>query len=410
MASHQNRLSDPGKESRLKQHLPVVPVFDGYRALAILGVVVLHIILNAGYLDEVNPFSIVVQGFLGQAVEVLFVVSGFVVFLPTVARQGDFGSVGSYFVRRAARLIPAYWMILVICLLLLWLVPPDGIDLPGLGSVVIHFIGAQVLASGLIPGFVTGFGLDGPVWTLSVEIGFYLVLPLIAGIYFRRPLAGLLVAALITILWKVLQGHIDWVPSLLGTQITIDTAIRWSVTGVSQLPNWAFSFAAGMTGAWAYVKAMEDRDRWAGLIRIVQPLSLICLIAAGLYIGNHTTEFAGVETTFFTRNASFPSLSFTFALTCLMISTALRPGWTQRPFDNPPIRELGDISYGIYLFHSLVIVYAISIFDLGPGAPAKTLVVLALTVIPLSIAYGYLSARFLEQPIRRWARRFGRRS
>ena len=33
----------------------------------------------------------------------------------------------------------------------------------------------------------------------------------------------------------------------------------------------------------------------------------------------------------------------------------------------------------------------------------------AAIVFPTSLAYGYLSARFLEQPIRRWAHRFGRK-
>ena len=40
---------------------------------------------------------------------ILFVVSGFVLFLPTAARGGDFGDVGAYALRRAARLIPAYY-------------------------------------------------------------------------------------------------------------------------------------------------------------------------------------------------------------------------------------------------------------------------------------------------------------
>ena len=34
--------------------------------------------------------------------------------------------------------------------------------------------------------------------------------------------------------------------------------------------------------------------------------------------------------------------------------------------------------------------------------------VLTALVVPASVLYGYLSARFLEQPIRRWARRYGR--
>jgi len=343
--------ADTGKEARIKQHLPVVPVFDGYRALAILGVVILHILAGSGLLVGHSFANTVVQASLGQAVEVLFVVSGFVVFLPTVARRGEFGSVWSYFIRRAARLIPAYWAILVICLLVLWLFPLDGAGLPDIGTIGAHVIGAQVLVSGLVQNFDMGMGIDGPVWTLSLEIGFYLILPLIAGIYFRRPWIGLVAAAAITMIWKLVMGDVYWVPDHLGIQLSAETALRWATTGVSQLPNWAFSFASGMTGAWVFVRVSEDLDRWAGLIRIVQPVSLTCLVASGLWLGDHANDFTGIISTYLARNASVPSLIFTLSLATFMVSTTVAPGWTQRPFDNRLIRKLGDISYGIYLVH-----------------------------------------------------------
>ena len=51
-----------------------------------------------------------------QFVDILFVVSGFVVFLPTVAQRGNFGSVPGYAIRRGARLLPAYWLSLCVML------------------------------------------------------------------------------------------------------------------------------------------------------------------------------------------------------------------------------------------------------------------------------------------------------
>ena len=61
-----------------------------------------------------------------QFVDILFVVSGFVVFLPTVAQRGNFGSVSSYAVRRAARLLPAYWVSLGMMLLVMATGPNVG--------------------------------------------------------------------------------------------------------------------------------------------------------------------------------------------------------------------------------------------------------------------------------------------
>lgn len=191
--SHDEGLSDPGKEARLEQHLPVVPIFDGYRALAIFGIVVLHIM---GSTVEPEP-SALTLGSLAQFIDVLFIISGFVVFLPTVARQGNFGPVKGYAIRRIARLIPAYWLAPTICILLLWLWPPSiFLSAPAFDDILINFAGAQVGASFFTDVHV-GFLIDEPVWTLSLEIAFDLILPFVASVYFRNPLKGLFAAFLI---------------------------------------------------------------------------------------------------------------------------------------------------------------------------------------------------------------------
>ena len=82
-------LSDPGKDERAASGVPVVPVFDGYRALAILGIVFFHVLINSGVVQRAGG------SFGGQLiwatgpelVDILFIVSGFVVFLPTVAQR-----------------------------------------------------------------------------------------------------------------------------------------------------------------------------------------------------------------------------------------------------------------------------------------------------------------------------------
>ena len=60
-----------------------------------------------------------VRGALPSSVVILFVVSGFVVYPPTVATGGRFGSVGAYAIRRGARILPAYRLALGVALILL---------------------------------------------------------------------------------------------------------------------------------------------------------------------------------------------------------------------------------------------------------------------------------------------------
>jgi len=43
-----SHIEDPGKEARSASGIPIVPAFDGYRAFAILGVVMLHLITVSG--------------------------------------------------------------------------------------------------------------------------------------------------------------------------------------------------------------------------------------------------------------------------------------------------------------------------------------------------------------------------
>ena len=50
------------------------------------------------------------------------------------------------------------------------------------------------------------------------------------------------------------------------------------------------------------------------------------------------------------------------------------------------------------------------VLDLPRDGTFGDLLLWVLVVVPSAVLYGYLSARFLEQPVRRWARRFGNRN
>ena len=228
---------DPGKSWRAASGIPVVAAFDGFRALAIGGVVLFHILQVCGALtaDSDSALGIALWGILpGGSLTMLFIVSGFVMYLPAAARGGDLGSVKVFAIRRAARLVPAYYVSLIVALLLLAIfdpIPGPAGD-PGVGEVAAHFglvqtpallVDGQVVSEGVASGgFQLGLGVIPPVWTLSVEVGFYLVLPLVAAAYFRRPFVGLGVAALILAAWYAIAVNIGSIGDLLGVAIGLD--------------------------------------------------------------------------------------------------------------------------------------------------------------------------------------------
>jgi peptidoglycan/LPS O-acetylase OafA/YrhL len=409
-------LSDPGKDERAASGVPVVPVFDGYRALAILGIVLFHLLINSGIVQRAGG------SFGGQLiwatgpelVDILFIVSGFVVFLPTVAQRGRFGSISAYVIRRSARLLPAYWLSLGVMLLVMATQP--GVPGPGAGELASNFSGQQTLVQMISPGTQIGFGFDTPLWTLTLEVGFYIVLPFIAASYFRRPLVGLAIGLAIAVLWRQAFHHIGDIASWFGGDLSLRRALELQFNSINQLPNWAFSFAAGMTGAWAYVRVRERYDR-AKVERIAARLLIPALLVFAFFVylvgrkAIGTTFPNGITPNLLARESTIPSIGFTASLATVMLVLAFAPARLQTPFAHPLARKLGDISYGIYLIQAPILWFLVFHWrSLPTNGTLGSFAAWVAVVVPVAVLYGYLSARFVEQPIRRWAHRFGRRA
>jgi peptidoglycan/LPS O-acetylase OafA/YrhL len=390
-----------------------VPSFDGYRAYAILFVCLFHIFQVSGAFSAAgdSALGVLFWGILPRSLDVLFIVSGFVIYLPTVVRDGDFGRVSNFAVRRAARLFPAYYVTLLIALLLLATVASSP-GVPGVGAIAAHVAVLQTPALFFVDNFKLGFGVVPPVWTLSVEIGFYVVLPLVAVIYFRHPLAGLALAAAIVLVWRELALHPDSAVGLFGVDFNSHAEHRIETFYANQFPSWVLALAAGMTGAWAYVRLRDrfPRERLEKMaIRGTAVLGV--LLAIEIYLAGHGAvhdvfPFEGL----FARESILITLGYPLTLGAVLVGFALLPERAQWPCAAPAIRWIGDISYAIYLIHFAVIWFALHEFSLPGDGSVPAVLAWCAVVYPVSIIYAYLSARFLERPVRRWAHRFGRRA
>ncbi len=340
-------------------------------------------------------------------ITILFVVSGFVVFLPTVARGGDLGSVGGYALRRAARLLPAYWLAMVIVLILL---AASGAPRPHVGELIVTFTGQDTWARLFDRHIALGFGIDGPVWSLTLEISFYILLPLIASAYYRRPLVGLMLAAAISIGWRLAFAHVSGLAGLFGADVGPGRASELRLASYAQLPSWAFAFGAGMTAAWAYVNLPRRFDaarlvsfaRWA-LVGAIGVMA-ICAYLSGRYAIGGSPVAAAFEGQ---RNVPL-FIAYVGAIAVAMLALSMS-GW-RSPFASPAVRKLGDLSYGVYLIQIPVVWALFRWTHLPHDGTLGALLLFTAIVVPVSVAYGYLSARLVEQPVRRWARRFGRRA
>ena len=166
----------PGSLRRVSA-VPYLPGLDGLRAVAVVAVMVYH--ANAAWLPG---------GFLG--VEVFFVISGYLITLLLIGEHERSGRVrvGQFYVRRARRLLPALYTMLVLLTVYTAVFRRDALGqlrgdvIAGLTYVSNWYqiwIGQGYTATG-------DFAPLRHLWSLAVEEQFYLLWPLVMIVILRR--------------------------------------------------------------------------------------------------------------------------------------------------------------------------------------------------------------------------------
>ncbi|MGI8777811.1 MAG: acyltransferase family protein [Acidimicrobiales bacterium] len=384
----------------------IVPALDGFRGLAALTVVLYHVFSGAGLppLGNTTLRDVLESGYVG--VDFFFVISGFVLFLPTVLAGGRFGNVRAYGIRRAARIVPAYYMALIAAVILQPLLNVSRTDLPwdgqtGIVTFLLHLSFLQH-SVGLLRGYTEGFLVLGVIWTLTLEATFYVVLPLIASWYYRHPFVGFAIALVASVGWKLTVVHASFsVGWLRGT----DPPALLRLILVTQFPTFLAHFAAGMTAAWLFVRWRTSDKEWLPWAAVAMQIAAVAVILWGMQAAGHRdmTATGGVY------DHWTKTLAMALAFAVLVLATVLAPARAQSPFTNRAARALGDISYGVYLWHTLIIGFALVTLGFSYGATTSAfLSMLAITSVG-SIAIATLSLVFVERPCIRWARRCSRR-
>jgi peptidoglycan/LPS O-acetylase OafA/YrhL len=380
--------------------IPRVPVIDGLRGLAVGWIVLGHSSCASGECLPVrahdmagllHPLPYLVGGY-ALCVDLLFIVSGFVLFLP-VARTGSIGDGWSYAVRRAARLVPGFWLFLVLSYVVSQYVGPQS---TGMGSWIAHLF---FLNQETIPAAANGFGVNPAMWTMSIEVAFSIALPFVARAFYKRPVHGLAIAAVISVGWQVfaLRAFDLLLPLNLGTAATL----QWQDRIARAFPTYLLHFSLGMCAAIVFVR-VTDRgigERFRSLARQAAAAAAIGSVAIAYRLGTATILHEGGSLAW----QGYVTLRAVF-LAMLVISIAFSGPVLQALFTNGFMRLLGVMSYGIYLSH-LPLMFLL--LKQGWHRPSF---VLTAAILGLSIVFGIFSFVFIEEPVRAWARgRSGRR-
>ncbi|MBA9007834.1 acyltransferase family protein [Thermomonospora cellulosilytica] len=371
---------------------------DGVRAVAALSVLVFHVALNAGVITRQVTGGWIFNG--GQVgVAVFFALSGLLLYRPWAhAALGGRAAPATraYLVKRALRVLPAYWVLVAVLLLVVYRERADEpLTWAGLLTLT-HIYSPQEWWNSVL-----GPREMGQAWSLTVEVTWYALLPPTAwllGRYARRGadaaararrlLRALGVYALVSFLFTVLMF---WPDHHSGMSI-------WP-------PRYTAWFAVGMALAVLTVWAREEPDGPAArLCRTVAGSWGACWVAAASLLVICATPVTGPLdlTTFPTLwTSELHILLYGLCAAFFIAPVALAPA--DHPvmrvvLGNRVMRWLGKVSYGVFLWQMAVI---LAWYE-GTGRLFNGSI---LTDLPLlsaaSVLVGAISYYAVEQPLQR---------
>jgi peptidoglycan/LPS O-acetylase OafA/YrhL len=339
-----------------------LPQLDGLRFVAFLAVFVFHFLQSARRPLSSSLIAVAEAGAFG--VDLFFILSSFLITSLLLREHASEGQihVRAFWVRRALRIWPLYFLFVGVFLLLNR--PPGW------------------YALGLLT-FTTNWALlhrwyPSPMnhlWSVAIEEQFYLCWPLILALLGARWLpavsAAMIGGALVARAW------------LLASRATLTDQALWIHTLDRLEP-----LALGILIAWFWprIAPTPRLPAWSGLASVGAAWALVAII-----IGYCVTPG--------TLLVSPPIWTYTLVDVILAGSLGITVWAASGLLAHPILVYLGRISYGLYVFHFPVI-YGVR-EGFGLRWPLRLLLTLGLTVA--LAAYSY---RFLEQPFLRLKQRF----
>jgi len=359
-----------------------LPAVEGMRACAAMGVVVTHVAFQTGHSSGVAGRLF---GRFDLAVAVFFALSGFLLWRGHAAAARDLGSrprTGHYLRSRVVRIMPAYVVAVIVILTLL----PDADH----ASRTV-WLANLTLTQIYVPLTLTG-GLT-QMWSLSVEVSFYLALPVLALLARRLPVRArawaIAALAALSLAW-------GWVPLHGGYGIN---PLNWP-------PAFFSWFAAGMLLAeWAYSGVglpVRLAQKKAGRVFMAVIAVSAYLVAASPLAGPEGLV-PGTATQFAVKTAMGSLVAF--ALVAPLVLD--RPDTPHRVLGTTGMVTLGRWSYGLFIWHLAALAMVFPVLGTFPFTGRMPIVLVSTLIFGWAIAavsYGLVESPCREA-LRRWERR-----
>jgi len=372
-----------------------LPVLDGIRALSVVLIWVFHVWQqswvwwNIKTPDGSTLFSLSVFQQCGYvAVDVFFVLSGFCLFYP-IARsmfgEGKPINWKDFYIKRAKKILPSYFFILLVFFFVKDLGYMNTYDFK---EGFRQFAKAMTFTS--TTDVMSYGGLVATSWTLCVEVQFYLLFPVIAWLFRKKPVLSCLGIGVLSVLFRL------WAV----TNMTLGSVAQGVVFFYLDL------FAYGMIAAYAVVWAKKNLNKMDKLKLPMTLIAIVCLYVIYLYMKwMLRANVPGLDSPALQRFVYRPLLDLPIAL-FIFVSCFSFNFWQKGIWGNRLFVFLSTISYNFYLWHQNIHIYmkrhpVTSLFTLEDAANHThepmiwyTLVTLAISLI-IATAVTYL----LEKPM-----------
>ncbi len=359
-----------------------LPAVEGMRACAAMGVVVTHVAFQTGHSSGVAGRLF---GRFDLAVAVFFTLSGFLLWRGHAAAARDLGPrprTGHYLRSRVVRIMPAYVVAVVVILSLL----PDADH----ASPTV-WLANLTLTQIYVPLTLTG-GLT-QMWSLSVEVSFYLALPILSLLARRIPVRARVpaIAAMAALSWAW-----GWMPLDLVDAGPGANPLNWP-------PAFFSWFAAGMLLAEWVHSPIGPAHRLARRRVLIAVAAVLAYLVAASPLAGPAGLVPSTSAQFAVKTAMGSVVAF--ALVAPLVLD--RPDTPHRLLGSTGMVTLGRWSYGLFIWHLAALDMVFPVIGTFPFT-GRMPTVLVLTLI-FGFAIAAVSYALVESPCREALRRWERR-
>ncbi|MFT4038678.1 MAG: acyltransferase [Thermomicrobiales bacterium] len=323
---------------------------------------------------------------LAQGVSFFFVLSGFIL----VYVYGELEQMGTrqFWRARFSRIWPAH----VAALLLLLLLLPSARPTLDRDSIISLLANVSLLQS-WTPTGEQWSSFNGVSWSVSTELGFYLLFPLLI-VGWRRTWPWKLLGVLLLTLLLLALGNAGVFPMEQANAQGLANIMVLRVHPLARL----FEFTLGMSAAVVWQRLAARRPAGFAAASLWEGAALLGL---GVLMFNSAAwagaaaqrDWVGSAGWVWLTNGGIPALGFAV----LIVVLALGGGAVSRLLSAPLLVLLGEISYSSYLIHQILIRYAEA--NVQPLAALPSWLQLGLFV-GLTLLLSYLCWALVETPCR----------